>query len=274
MIKGECRIEVKFLTDLQIDLAVILEPFNTDLWALKVSKNRDMAIQLLADVANPFGTGAMLISRTEGFASIVRGQLEKRLGMNFKIGHSALTTSFGMVLQDVKAAVPDDPLDAAVTAKRVTIRWNWLQLLIGGDSPLRELRVDHEHAVRTGIEGARDARVRARLVMAGRARGLPVAADAHEGVRSECRVAVGAGGRGVVVDRVRVADGAGERPNAEGRDLVHHGCALAADDGLHLRREVFKICHGPSGCRPASAAAPWRGYRASATGRLMRVEAA
>lgn len=86
--------------------------------------------------------GILLLSRTEGFSSIVRGQLDKRLGLEFKVGHSALTASFGMILQDVKGVVPKDPLSAGVSAKRVVIKWNWLQLLIGGDSPLRELRVE------------------------------------------------------------------------------------------------------------------------------------
>ncbi len=86
--------------------------------------------------------GILMLSRTDGFASIIKGQLDKRLGLEFKVGHSALTASLGMILQDVKGVVPKDPLNAGVSAKRVVIKWNWLQLLIGGDSPLRELRVE------------------------------------------------------------------------------------------------------------------------------------
>ena len=61
MIEGECRIEVKFLTDLQIDLAVILEPFNTDLGTLKVSQNRNMAIQFLGNRTNALGALTIVV---------------------------------------------------------------------------------------------------------------------------------------------------------------------------------------------------------------------
>ncbi len=86
--------------------------------------------------------GALLLSRTAGFADIVRGQLEKHIGLEFKVGSSALTPSFALVLEDVKGTVPKNSLKAGVAAKRVVISWNWSKLLFGGD-PLRELHAEN-----------------------------------------------------------------------------------------------------------------------------------
>jgi hypothetical protein len=82
--------------------------------------------------------GMLLLSRTAGFSEIVRGQLEKHIGLEFKVGHSALTPSFALVLEDVKGVVPKNVFKAGVAAKRVVIRWSWINYLVGGD-PLAEL---------------------------------------------------------------------------------------------------------------------------------------
>lgn len=87
--------------------------------------------------------GALLLSRTEGFAHLVCEQLEQRTGLEFKAGRTALTATFGLVIRDVKAMVPKHPLKAGVTAERVFIRWDWGRLLLGSDSPLRELRAEN-----------------------------------------------------------------------------------------------------------------------------------
>ena len=85
--------------------------------------------------------GLLLISRTAGFADIVRGQLDKRIGLEFTVGHATLTPAFGLVLEDVKGVVPKNSLRAGVEAKRIVIRWSWPKLFFGGD-PLHELRAE------------------------------------------------------------------------------------------------------------------------------------
>jgi hypothetical protein len=85
--------------------------------------------------------GALLLSRTAGFADIVRGQLEKSIGLEFKVGHSALSPGLALVLENVQATVPKNPLKPGVEAKRVVISWHWSKLLFGGD-PLRDVRAE------------------------------------------------------------------------------------------------------------------------------------
>lgn len=85
--------------------------------------------------------GALLLSRTAGFAALVKGRLDKHTGLDFQVGHAALTPAFTLVLEDVHCAVPDHPLKAHVAAKRVVIRWSALKLFFGVD-PLRELNAD------------------------------------------------------------------------------------------------------------------------------------
>jgi hypothetical protein len=85
--------------------------------------------------------GALLLSRTAGFSEIVRGRLEKHLPLTFKIGSCALTPSLGLVLNNVNAEVPGNPLGAGVTAQRVLARWNWGGVFFGGDA-LRELHAE------------------------------------------------------------------------------------------------------------------------------------
>ena len=87
--------------------------------------------------------GALLLSRTQGFADIVRGHLDKRLGMTFTIGHAALTPRLDLVLQNVSGSVTNHSFSPGVSAGRIVVSWHWLDLLPGGSSPLEKLRAEN-----------------------------------------------------------------------------------------------------------------------------------
>lgn len=85
--------------------------------------------------------GLLLVSRTEGFSDIVRGQLAKQFGLEMKVGSASLTPGLTLVLNEVEGHVPKHALKPGVSARRAVIRWRWSGF-VGGGSRLRTLSVE------------------------------------------------------------------------------------------------------------------------------------